>query len=97
MYRPDKYLDQHLEGHIDFRTFHLLAIVPRKRKPAVILLAPKSSTPHSYFNLQYGQHSMWYVSLEDMLSAARACCGLSRYQIWQCRRRYRSIQRRTQK
>ena len=97
MFRFSCYLDRHLHGHVDFSSFHLLAIIPRKKKPAVILLAPKDGRNHTYFNLQYGEFSLWYGTLEDMLSAAKTVCGLTKYQLWQCRRRYRTIQRRKSK
>ena len=94
MFRFSKYLDRHLYGHVDFSTFYLLTIIPRKGKSAVILLAPRDGKSHTYFNLQYGDFSLWYATLEDMLSAAKNVCGLSRYQLWRCRCRYKTIQRR---
>ena len=97
MFCFSRYLDRHLRGHVDFSSFYLLAIIPRKEKAAVLLLAPKDGKSRTYFNLQYGEYSMFYATLEDMLSAAQKVCGLTRYQLWQCRRRYRTIQRRKSK
>ena len=36
-----KYLDRNMHGAIDFDTFYLLAVIPRKGKNPIILLAPK--------------------------------------------------------
>lgn len=41
MFRIARYLDKHLRGHIDFGTFHLLAVIPRPGKDAVVLFVPK--------------------------------------------------------
>lgn len=97
MFRFSKYLDRHLYGLVDFSTVHLLAIIPRKNKAAVILLVPRGGQSRTYFNLQYGDFSLWYATLEEMLSAAKKVCGLTRYQLWRCRCRYKTIQRRKRK
>ena len=97
MFRFSRYLDRHLYGHVDFSSFYLLAIIPRKKKPAVILLAPRDNQSRTYFNLQYGDFSLWYATLEEMLTAAQKVCDLTKYQLWRCRRRYRTIQRRKSK
>ena len=51
MFLFSSYLDRHLHGHIDFSSFYLLAIIPRKNKSAVILLAPRDNQSRTYFNL----------------------------------------------
>lgn len=56
-----------LSGHIDFDTFWVLAVIKRKGKHSIILLAPKNIHRDIYFNLQNGEQSLWYTSLENML------------------------------
>lgn len=94
MFRMAQYLDKHLRGHIDFGTFHLLAVISRPGKEAVVLLVPKDERKDKYFNLQCGTTSLWYNSLDNMLTAAREYYGITPYQAWRCRRRYAALQRR---
>ena len=56
-----------LSGHIDFDTFWMLAVIKRKSKRNITLLAPKNDSRDKYFNLQDGEQSLWYSSLENML------------------------------
>lgn len=85
MFRMDRYLDKHLHGHIDFGAFHLLAVITRPGKEAVVLLVPKDERKDRHFNLQCGSTSLWYSSLNNMLTAAREYYGISGYQAWRCR------------
>ena len=94
MFRMARYLDKHLRGHIDFGTFHLLAVIPRHGKDAVVLLVPKDERKDKHFNLQCGAISLWYSSLENMLTAAVEYYGITGYQTWRCRRRYTALRRR---
>lgn len=94
MFRMARYLEKHLRGHIDFGTFHLLAVIPRPGKDAVVLLVPKDEQKDKHFNLQCGTASLWHSSLDNMLTAAREYYGITAYQAWRCRRRYAALQRR---
>ena len=94
MFRMARYLDKHLRGHIDFGTFHLFAVIPRMGKDAVVLLIPKDERKDKHFNLQCGAASLWYSSLENMLTAAVEYYGITGYRAWRCRRRYAALQRR---
>lgn len=94
MFRMARYLDKHLRGHIDFETFHLLAVIPVPNKDAVVLLVPKDERKDKHFNLQCGSSSLWYSSLENMLTAAVEYYGITAYQAWKCRHRYDALQRR---
>jgi hypothetical protein len=94
MFRLTRYLDKHLRGHIDFGTFHLLAVILRFRKDAVVLLVPRDLREDNHFNLQCGTTSLWYSSLDNMLTAAREYYGITAYQAWRCSRRYAALQRR---
>ena len=60
-----------LSGHIDFDTFWVLAVIKHKRKRNITLLAPKDNVRDMYFNLQDGEQSLWYTSLESMLNVCR--------------------------
>lgn len=86
-----RYLDRHLSGCVDFSTFYLLAIIPRKGKPAVVLLCPRDEVHDKHFNLQCGGKSLWFSSLDNMLTAAREYYGVSGIRLWWCRRRYRKF------
>ena len=94
MFRLTRYLDKHLRGHIDFGTFHLLAVILRFGKDAVVLLVPRDLREDNHFNLQCGTTSLWYSSLDNMLTAAREYYGITAYQAWRCSRRYAALQRR---
>ena len=94
MFRLTRYLDKHLCGHIDFGAFHLLAVISRIGKAAVVLLVPRDLRENKHFNLQCGTTSLWYSSLDNMLTAAREYYGISGYQAWGCHRRYAALQRR---
>lgn len=83
-----KYLDRNMHGAIDFDTFYLLAVIPRKGKNPIILLAQKNRIKDKYFNLRYGQYSEWYSSIDNLLSATVEYCGFSKFRCWRCRRRY---------
>ena len=93
MLRMTRYLDKHLHGHIDFGTFHLLTVIPRPGKDAVALLVPRDERKDKHFNLQCGAASLWYSSLENMLTAAVEYYGITGYRAWRCRRRYAALQR----
>ena len=87
MFRMARYLDKYLRGHIDFGTFHLLAVIPRFGKSAVVLLVPKDERRDKHFNLQCDTTSLWYNSLVNMLTGAKEYYGITPYQAWRCRRR----------
>ena len=94
MFRMTQYLDKHLCSHIDFGSFHLLALIPRFGKDAVVLLVPKDLREDKHFNLQCGTTSLWYSSLDNMLTAAKEYYGITACQAWQCRCRYAALHRR---
>lgn len=94
MFRIARYLDKHLRGHIDFGVFYLLAVITRYRKESVVLLVPRDLREEKHFNLQCGTTSLWYSSLENMLTAAKVYYGITAYQAWRCSRRYSALQRR---
>ena len=83
-----EYLDRNMHGAIDFDTFYLLAVIPRKGKNPIILLAPKNRIKDKYFNLRYGQYCEWYGSIDNLLNAAAEYCGLRKFRCWRYRRRY---------
>ena len=92
MFRLSRYLQKHLRGYIDFEAFVLLAIIPRKNKDAVVLLAPKYEHEYSYFALQNGKESTYYSCLDNLLTAAHKC-GISKFKLWRCRKRYERYKR----
>ena len=92
MFRLSSYLQKHLNGYIDFDAFVLIAVIPRKKKDAVVLLAPKYETEYSYFALQNGKNYTYHSSLDNLLTAARKC-GISRCKLWRCRKRYEHFKR----
>ena len=92
MFRLSSYLQKHLRGHIDFGAFVLIAVIPRRKKDAVVLLAPKYETEYSYFALQNGKNYTYHSSLDNLLTAARKC-GISRCKLWSCRKRYEHFKR----
>ena len=93
MFRLSSYLQKHLRGHIDFDAFVLIAVIPRRKKDAVVLLAPKYETEYSYFALQNGKNYTYHSCLDNLLTAARKC-GISRCKLWRCRKRYENFKRR---
>ncbi len=93
MFRLSNYLQKHLRGHIDFDAFVLIAVIPRRKKDAVVLLAPKYETEYSYFALQNGKNYMYYSCLDNLLPAARKC-GISCFKLWRCRKRYEHFKKR---
>ena len=92
MFRLSSYLQKHLRGHIDFDAFVLIAVIPRRKKDAVVLLAPKYETEFSYFALQNGKNYTYHSCLDNLLTAARKC-GISRFKLWRCRKRYEHFKR----
>ena len=92
MFRLSSYLQKHLRGHIDFDAFVLIAVIPRRKKDAVVLLTPKYQTEYSYFALQNGKNYTYHSCLDNMLTAARKC-GISRFKLWRCRKRYERFKR----
>lgn len=92
MFRLSSYLQKHLRGHIDFDAFVLIAVIPRRKKDAVVLLAPKHETEYSYFALQNGKNYTYHSCLDNLLTAARKC-GISRCKLWRCRKRYEHFKR----
>lgn len=92
MFRLSSYLQKHLRGHIDFDAFLLIAVIPRRKKDAVVLLAPKYETEYSYFSLQNGKNYTYHSCLDNLLTAARKC-GISRFKLWRCRKRYERLKR----
>lgn len=92
MLRLSHYLQKHLRGHIDFDAFALIAVIPRRKKDAVVLLAPKHETEHAYFVLQNGRNCTYHSCLDNLLTAARKC-GISRFKLWRCRKRCERIKR----
>ena len=92
MFRLSSYLQKHLRGHIDFDAFVLIAVIPRRKKDAVVLLAPKYETEYSYFALQNSKNYTYHSCLDNLLMAARKC-GISRCKLWRCRKRYEHFKR----
>ena len=92
MFRFSSYLQKHLRGHIDFDAFLLIAVIPRRKKDAVVLLAPKYETEYSDFALQNGKNYTYHSCLDNLLTAARKC-GISRCKLWRCRKRYEHFKR----
>ena len=92
MFRLSNYLQKHLRGHIDFDAFVLITVIPRRKKDAVVLLAPKYETEYSYFALQNGMNYTYHSCLDNLLTAARKC-GISRFKLWRCRKRYERFKR----
>ena len=93
MFRLSHYLQKHLRGYIDFDAFVLIAIIPRRKKPAVVLLAPKYEREYCYFALQYGRENSYHSCLDNMLKAARNNYGISKFKLWRCRKRYERFKR----
>lgn len=88
-----RYLDERLQGHIDFATFHLLAVIPRGEMPPVIMLIPRYANEPQNFNLQVGTRYPWFGSLDNMLRAAKEYYHINNAWIWYCRRRYAQLQK----
>ena len=93
MSRTIRYLDEHLQGHIDFGTFHLPAVIPRGELPQMVMLVPRYANEPQNFNLQVGTKSLWFGSLENMLRAAKEYYHIDRIWMWYCRRRYAELQK----
>ena len=93
MFRLSSYLQKHLRGYIDFDAFVLIAIIPRRKKDTVVLLAPKYEREFCYFVLQNGKEFTYYSCLDNLLNAARERCGISRFKLWHCRKRYERFKR----
>ena len=92
MFRLSNYLQKHLKGYIDFDAFVLLAIIPRKKKDAVVLLAPKYEHEYCYFAMQSGGNHTYHSCLDNMLDAASKI-GISKFKLWRCRKRYERYKR----
>ena len=94
MFRLSRYLQKHLKGHIDFESFVLIAVIPRKKKDAVILLAPRYKREYSYFLLQCGKDFYHYSDIDTILAATHRFFGIGKFKLWRCRKRYDRYQRR---
>ena len=88
-----QYLDEHLQGHIDFATFRLLAIIPRGKMPPVVMLVPRYANEPQNFNLQVGTRSLWFGSLDNMLRAAGEYYHIGKFWLQYCHRRYDRLQK----
>ena len=88
------FINRRFYGSVDFDTFNLLAIIPRKGIGTIFMLVPKDCTRDRYFNLRFGGNSFWYNSIDDLLDAAREYCKLSRFRCWLYRRGYFKLARR---
>ena len=93
MFRLSRYFQKHLKGYIDFETFVLIAVIPRKKKNAVILLAPRYIQPYSYFVLQSGKEFTHHSDINTLLTAARKYYGINKFKLWRCRKRYEHFKR----
>ncbi len=82
---------QDLSGHIDFDTFCVLAVIKRKGKRNITLLAPKNDSRDKYFNLQDGKQSLWYSSLENMLKVCHDLGHISTLQNVLIKYRYNKL------
>lgn len=97
MLRTIRYLDEHLQGHIDFATFHLLAVIPRSVLPPVVMLVHRYANEPQNFNMQVGTTSLWFGSLDNMLTTAQEYYHISDIWVWYCRRRYAELQKQVRK
>lgn len=93
MFRTIRYLDENLQGYIDFSTFHLLAVIPRSGLPPVVILTPRYANEPQNFNLQVESKSLWFGSLDNMLTAAQEYYHISAIWFGYCRRRYAELQK----
>lgn len=93
MFRLSRYLQEHLKGHIDFEALVLIAVIPRKKKDAVILLAPRYKHEFAYFLLQCGKDFYHHSDIDTLLSAAHKGFGIGKFKLWRCRKRYERYQR----
>ena len=82
------FINRRFYGAVDFDTFNLLAIIPRKGKGTIFMLVPKDYTRDKYFNLRFGGNSFWYTSIDNLLDAAGEHCKISRFRRWLYRHRY---------
>ena len=89
-----RFINRRFYGAVDFDTFNLLAIIPRKGKGTIFMLVPKDYIKGKHFNLRFGGNSYWYNSIDDLLDAAREYCKISRFHRWLYRHRYFKLTRR---
>ena len=89
-----RFINRRFYGTVDFDTFNLLAIIPRKGKGTIFMLVPKDYIKGKHFNLRFGGNSYWYNSIDDLLDAAREYCKISRFHRWLYRHRYFKLTRR---
>ena len=82
------FINRRFYGAVDFDTFFLLAVIPRKGKGTILMLVPKDYIRGKHFNLRFGGNSFWYNSLDDLLDAAGEYCKICRFRRWLYRRRY---------
>ncbi len=80
-----------LSGQIDFNTFWVLAVIKRTGTSNITLLAPKKNKQDKYFNLQDGEKSLWYISLENMLKACTDCGYTNELQNLLIKYRYKKL------
>lgn len=97
MFRTIRYLDENLQGYIDFGTFHLLAVIPRRKLSPLVVLVPRYANEPQNFNLQVESKSLWFGSLDNMLSTAQEYYHISNIWVWYCRRRYAALQKQAHK
>ena len=88
-----KRLTKCLDYHIDFSTFYVLDIIPRKNRSTIVFIVPKKVSEHSYCGILLGDNSgHWYPDYEQMLDAAAGLgyiSGLKRLLLrHRCRRIY---------
>lgn len=88
------FINRRFYGSVDFDTFNLLAIIPRKGRGTVFMLVPKDYIGGKHFNLRFDGNSFWYNSIDDLLDAAGEHCKISRFRRWLYRRRYFKLTRR---
>lgn len=68
--RFPKRLNDCLNSQIDFGSFHVLAVIRRKRYETVVLIVPKKATKPGYYGILVGQNGSWYPSVDAMLENA---------------------------
>lgn len=66
-----KRLTKCLNYHLDFSTFFILDIIPRKDRNTIVLVVPKKIREHSYCGILLADNQgHWYPDCEQMLDAA---------------------------
>lgn len=90
-----------LNYQLDFSTYFILEVIPRRKKNTVILIAPKFVKGYTYFGMLLNNNGgHWYPNYEQMLDAAVRLgyiSGLKRILIrHRCKRIYATIQNNNQ-